>query len=250
MSRLAGILRGAKLGLRLAPLIASGSARARVVLAGILFCAGRARPMRLRLTAPGGPVTFTVPDHAAMMVFQEVFIGREYALDGIEPPATILDLGANVGVSALFFRRQFPDARIVAVEASPALCRLLRENTAGLGVEVRDVAVAARSGTATFYESAESWTGSTIRAVGPAVQVPAVSLDELLECGADLVKVDVEGAEFDVLPASRRLRDARVVVGEIHAPAASAQPLLAALDGFDVATAGNGHTIFRAVRRP
>jgi FkbM family methyltransferase len=243
---------GARLGLQVAPRIATGPSMARVVLAGLLLGGGRRRPFKLRLTAPNGPVPFLVPDYEALIVFREVFVAGEYAMAGVSPPATILDLGASVGVSALFFRRQYPDARIVAVEASPALSALLRRNVAALGVEVRPVAVAARSGTVPFYESSESWTGSTARAVGRPVQVPAESLDDLLAVGADMVKLDIEGAEFDVLPASRRLREARVVVGEIHAPPGSAEAaqLLATLEGFDVTISGGGddYTIFRAVR--
>jgi FkbM family methyltransferase len=247
------VVRGARVGWQLAPRVARGPEMARVVLAGMLFAAGRRRPMTLRLTAPGGPVPFIVPDQTTLEVFREVFLLGEYALDSAAAPATILDLGSNVGVSVLFFRRRFPHSRIVAVEASPGLVAVLRSNVAALDVEVQPVAVAAEAGAVTFYEGEKSWAGSTAWPVGRSVEVPGVPLDALLDCGADMVKIDVEGAEFDVIPASLLLRDVPVVIGEIHAAPRSPQTarVLAALDGFDVTADGpdDGWTLFHAVRR-
>jgi FkbM family methyltransferase len=249
------LVRGLRLGLQLAPRIAGGvAARAHVALAGVLFSLGRRRPMTLKLTGPRGPVAFSVPDHAALLMLWEMFVVGEYAIDPPHPPRAIVDLGANIGASVLFLRRRFPDARIVAVEASPTLAALLRENTRDLTVDVRPVAVAASAGAVTFYAAADSWAGSTTWDVGDPVQVPAVALDDLLDDDVDMIKIDVEGAEFDIMPASRRLRSARIVVGEIHAPPGSpeAEALLATLEGFDITTNSGDDdrfTVFQAVRR-
>lgn len=244
------------IGRRLAPAIASGpAARAQVIWAGLLFGTGRRRrPVRLRLDAPGGRIRFAVPDYAAFKVLHEMFVLREYDVELDPAPRRIVDLGANVGASVLFFRRRWPEAEIVAVEASPRLADVLEGNVRGLRVEVHRAAVSAGDGTVTFYEHEQSWAGSVAGGDGVAVTVPALPLDALLDRPADLVKVDIEGGEFDVLPAATRLDRVRAVVGEVHAPpdAAETQRLFEALDGFDIHAEAAKHvfTMFTAHRRP
>ena len=189
-------------------------------------------------------------------MFSEVFRDREYDVEVTAPPGTILDLGSNIGVSALFFRRRFPDARIVAVEASPRLAELLRENTRALGVDVRAAAVAAEPGTVSFHDSGVELGGSTSADGGGGVTVPAIGLDDLLrEVRPDLVKLDIEGAEFELLRTSRELARVPHVVGEIHAPPESPESVeaLGAFADFRVTTNRPGprelYTVFEAVRR-
>jgi FkbM family methyltransferase len=249
---------GLPLAIWLAPRIASGAARARVILAGAVFASRRwHRPIRLRLDAADRAIDFVLPDYSAFKVLGEVFVQNEYdiALDG--SPKTILDLGANVGASVLYFRRRFPSARIVAIEAGPGLVPILRHNTRELDAEVRHAAVTERAGMAYFQEATESWEGTTTIADGsPGVEtVPSVTLDSLLSDPVDLVKVDIEGAEFDVLPSCERLDRVSAMVGEIHSRPETSRSidLLKRLDGFEVETNDptprDRFTIFRA-RRP
>jgi hypothetical protein len=75
----------------------------------------------------------------------------------------------------------------------------------------------------------------------------AKSLDSLIEDldleGIDLLKIDVEGAEEEILGSSRRLSDVRVVVGELHLGELT-MPVedfyRRYLDGFDVETTDRG----------
>jgi FkbM family methyltransferase len=46
---------------------------------------------------------------------------HEYALVGnLDSTAFIIDGGANIGIASLYFLNQYPTARLVAVEPSPA----------------------------------------------------------------------------------------------------------------------------------
>src|SRR5262245_3478063 len=92
---------GLRLGLALAPRVASGRFRGRVVLAGILFGSGRwRRPVKLQLDAPSGQIDFIVPDYAALKALGQVFVDRKYDVATEQDPRSILDLGAHSGVSA------------------------------------------------------------------------------------------------------------------------------------------------------
>jgi len=247
---------GLRLGLALAPRVASGRFRGRVVLAGMLFGSGRwRRPVKLQLDAPSGQIDFIVPDYSALKVLGQVFVDRKYDVATEQDPRSILDLGANIGVSALFFRRRFPSARIVAIEASPSLIPILKRNTRELNVEVHHLAVARSEGTVYFQESKESWAGTTVTQRPSAAAVPAVTLDSLLLDSVDLVKISIEGAEFDILPTCERLDQVSHVV--VEAQAAPGTPrsikLLESLEGFDVSSNQPGplvrFTLFEA-RRP
>jgi len=247
---------GLRLGLALAPRVASGRFRGRVVLAGMLFGSGRwRRPVKLQLDAPSGQIDFIVPDHAALKALGQVFVDRKYDVATEQDPRSILDLGAHIGVSALFFRRRFPSARIVAIEASPSLIPILKRNTRELNVEVHHLAVAASEGTVYFQESTESWAGRAVTQRPSAAAVPAVTLDSLLLDSVDLVKISIEGVEFDILPTCERLDQVSHVV--VEAQAAPGTPgsikLLESLKGFDVSSNQPGplvrFTLFKA-RRP
>lgn len=227
-------------------------------LVGALLLGGRLRrgPLRLTLNAPRGPIDFVVPDFAGLKALSEVFISGEYDAPIDRDPRTILDLGGHIGASALLFRRRWPNARIVVVEASPSLVDVLRANTRELDVEVRHAAVAEHEGTLPFVVGVESWASSAIPGAGDrTIAVPAVRLDDLIDDTVDLVKIDIEGGEFDAIPASRALPQVPTIIGEIHAPPRSAESraLLRHLDSHDITTNDDppeqNFTVFRAMRR-
>lgn len=122
--------------------------------------------------------------------------------------ATVIDVGANIGVySLLLGRRVGPRGRVYAFEPVPAtraeLARNLSLNGGG-NVVPRPEAVSSACGEAIIYLGGNSSLASLLPEVrGSAVSVPTVTLDQFLareKVGAvALVKVDVEGAELSVL---------------------------------------------------
>jgi FkbM family methyltransferase len=238
--------------------------RLRMVAGAALLATKRwRRPVRIRVRGPRGPRWFVVPDHAGMLVLDEVFCAGEYATPLPVRPRHILDLGSNIGVSVLYFALRYPDARITAVEASPTLFRVLEANVGDLpNVSLRHAAANPKAEPVTFYEGVSSWAGSTQPSewvhADRATEVPGVALDDLLAAGdVDLVKVDVEGAEFELFPGSARLRSVPAILGEIHAPPRTPESdrMLALFDGFEVRstepdpTVPQHTTVFSAVSR-
>jgi FkbM family methyltransferase len=168
-------------------------------------------------------------------IFVEVFVGRLYAHPKIDLRAckAIVDVGANVGLASVWFARECPGGRVVAVEPAPAPLERLRRNIAVNGlagqVTVVPAAIAVHGGAGyvetaggssahgRFVESAHSVT-----AVGVDVaEAQAATLGEVLEHaggGADLMKLDCEGGEYAVLHASNHdlLEHVKALVGEYH----------------------------------
>lgn len=176
----------------------------------------------VRLLANDVPVTFALRDLGELHGLREVFVQGDYALQVPRDPSVILDLGGNIGAATVYFATRWPNAEIVVLEPDQdAFTRLARNVRPFARVQPLQLAVAAEGGDVTLYRTDWTLTNSLIPSTGGApVSVKAVSLDWLVEgpCGGavDLVKLDVEGAEYAVMRASQRRDSIPVLVGELH----------------------------------
>lgn len=182
-----------------------------------------ARAITVRVHMKNRVYPIEVSGRIDLEVLREVGIADEYgASDDIEA-SVIVDLGAHVGFATLRLLADRPRARVIAVEADPALLPRLRANVRGLPVTVVHAAVCGESGHRTLYRSDDaSWGNSLIQASSrqEGLLVPACTLIELMDRmgidSAGLVKMDIEGAEWEVLRdgVPRRVR---ALIGELHA---------------------------------
>jgi FkbM family methyltransferase len=131
----------------------------------------------------------------------------------LPPDGVVLDVGANIGLSALALAPLLPRGRIVAVEASPGTVAALRRTLALNGLEARvavePIALGAAPGEAAFHAAEHSagahlMDAATLGAAAlPTVRVPVETLDALVArhglARLDLIKIDVEGFETEVL---------------------------------------------------
>jgi FkbM family methyltransferase len=163
---------------------------------------------------------------------QTVLRDEEYRLprlrDGFAP-RTILDLGANIGLTTLYYAALFPEARIWSVEPSPANLPLLRQNTYPLHgrVTVVPCAVGEVDGDQTFYASDDprnfgggSFKGNAGQTVGvpsPVRTLATLAAQERIP-QPDLIKLDVEGYEGPALRGAppQLFAQAHVIIGELH----------------------------------
>jgi FkbM family methyltransferase len=224
--KLAATVRTAK---RVAGLGARPIDRARLAAATfILLVRARAlgnrpgRPFTVTLSAFGREARATFYEFSHIGLLEAIFLDGDYAIDPREPPRAIVDLGSNVGLSIVYFRLRFPDARIFGFEPDPSAFALLQHNTEQLdGVTVRHVAVGDRDGTATFW-SAPGAVASSLERTHDAqrpVDVPIHTLERLLADGGvdrvDILKLVVEGSEFRALRSLADLTRISAITGEI-----------------------------------
>lgn len=137
-------------------------------------------------------------------IFYEIFFKEIYALPGRQtgPIKTVVDLGANVGLSALYFLHQYPKAQVICVEPEASnfkmLTKNLRPEIARGTVKALQVAAMAQDGFVSFAP-AEAKYNSRVMQDGDEKNIPAVSMPSLMERNGinhiDILKVDVEGAE-------------------------------------------------------
>jgi FkbM family methyltransferase len=141
---------------------------------------------------------------------------------GPESVRRIIDLGANVGYSVLYWQRAFPSAETVAFEPHPTHCEQIRRHLRLNRAEDRVRLVEAAAGTAdgravlSDRENCSSVVGTTDGLAVPVVDVFAAAAGGPV----DLLKIDIEGAEYPILadPRFAELRP-RAVVLEWHAVA-------------------------------
>ncbi len=183
----------------------------------------------------------------------EIFLEREYAIDLPTEDPTILDCGSNIGISILFFKRMYPRAKITGFEPDKKTFELLKRNVAENGlkdVSLHNVALSSEAGEAAFYSDSRT-PGSLIMSLfkermdGEAQKVPCVALSSFAQAPVDLLKMDIEGAEMDVLrelAASGALSNVKFMMMEYHHKTRSQDrlfELLLLLDkgsfGYDVA---------------
>jgi FkbM family methyltransferase len=160
----------------------------------------------------GGRRRLTVRNGSSdLKVFEQHFARREMLdIPFGRVPADILDLGANVGISVEVFRRLFPAARIIAVELDEQNARLCRLNHQS--DEMITVVHAAIWSESRLVSVKDVGNGPWALQVEPSTlssaldTVPALTYDEILSLHGlrfvDVMKMDIEGAEADVLEAS------------------------------------------------
>jgi len=197
----------------------------------------RPQPARKVYRWNGLPVHYRSGTSDARLIYSILLKrGRkgEYAVPpmaGINPATvrTVLDIGANIGISSLYLAHAFPNAVVHAFEPEPTNCSVLADNAKLIPrIRVHPFALGAEDGELTLFSSddAANFGGFSAHTLGidaaRSQRVPQRHAGRFLaEIGVkqvDVIKVDTEGAEWDVLTAVGEpiLRGVRLIMGELH----------------------------------
>lgn len=174
---------------------------------------------------PFGRIRYT--DAISLLTtYHQIFVEGIYQVNGLGATPTIIDCGGNVGLSVIAFKQRYPQARILTFEADPALATILAQNVKALGltdITVEAKAVGAFNGQVMFQpDSAVS--GHVIESNGAtippkAVGVPSIRLSDRIDGPVDLLKMDIEGSEYDViadLSHTGRIAEVKTLICEVH----------------------------------
>jgi FkbM family methyltransferase len=191
-------------------------------------------------------------------VFQQVFLWEQYRpISRIEDPAVIVDCGANAGYASVFFLKQFPRARVIAVEPDPLNAEVCRRNTRYNAdrVLVLQKAVWGSVTTLGFVDqtrrAGEEWAIQVrpARAGDGAETVKAIDIPTLMAMAGvkqiDLLKIDIEGSEADIFQSNPAawLDRVRNIEIELHGPVCS-EIFDSALEGYSFLKAKRGEVTF------
>jgi len=190
-------------------------------------------------------------------VLKQVFIERQYSLTIPIEPKVIVDAGANICLSAVFFANQYPGAAIFAIEPERSNYEMLRKNAAAYPqIQPLHAALWSESKMICLVDPGNGHHGfQTLEgdAENPdnRVMIPAMSLDALIQQKGlkriDLLKIDIEGAEKEVFEnSSSWIGDVGVIMAELHEhlKAGCSRAFSDATRGFSEA-ASKGETVVR-----
>jgi len=153
----------------------------------------------------------------------------EYWVPSEINPEVILDIGGNIGTTSVFYSKMFPQAKIFTFEPVPGNFELLEKNINGLdNVSAFNVGLGDSDKKVLIYDSAEQGNtgGFSIYGVDVdqsksqeiEVKKSASFLEEIGVTQVDLIKIDTEGAEYDILTSMDKdmLSNVKWIIGELH----------------------------------
>jgi FkbM family methyltransferase len=155
--------------------------------------------------------------------YKEIFDRQIYRFSSSRKDPLILDCGANIGLAVLYWKKLFPEARIIAFEPDPNVFQALSWNCAHwniTGVELVNKAVWKETGELSFWSEGADAGHIVDEAHGDKnsrIKVPAVRLKDYLRDPIDFLKIDIEGAETEVLiDCADRLNQVGYLFVEYH----------------------------------
>lgn len=144
-------------------------------------------------------------------LFEAIFLRCDYVFACNAATPIIIDCGGNIGVSILWFKRRYPDAFITAFEPEPYTFEYLSRNVIENGLEhvvLHQAAVAGKEGHFPFFveQNQQAALGMSLTKrlqergkESGKITVPCVRLSRFIKQPVDILKLDVEGAESQVL---------------------------------------------------
>ena len=142
---------------------------------------------------------------------------REQILKQIPSKKTFVDVGTNVGIWSLPMMHQFKT--VVSYEPSKQNLECLKANIP-TGIDLREKAIANFTGFADFHQAGKNCGDGKLcrEGVKSTYTVPVVKLDDEGLSNVDLIKIDVQGWEYEVLDGAIELisRDRPWVIFEVN----------------------------------
>ncbi|MGE0251927.1 MAG: FkbM family methyltransferase [Dongiaceae bacterium] len=173
-------------------------------------------------------------------IMKEVFIDQSYYFQTKKKNPFIIDCGANIGLASLYFKKLYPESKVLCFEPDPDVFQKLETNIRQnnlTNIQAEQKALSSQNGKLTFQRSETltgeltadhpAWFGTSsghLKNAGdkPAageITVDTVKLSDYINEEVDFLKIDIEGAEHRVieeLAASGKIRHIKQLVMEYH----------------------------------
>jgi FkbM family methyltransferase len=152
----------------------------------------------------------------SLLILKEIFFNQVYSFTENtdsklkSSPGVIVDVGANIGISIAYFKNKYPNTKMIAIEASPInyfqLKKNIEENNFD-NIEAINCFLANKNGITKFYHNVDKPGGSFGEGFKlkksnkyEEFEVNTAKLSDLINGHKNIViKIDVEGAEYQIL---------------------------------------------------
>lgn len=162
--------------------------------------------------------TLRVPDALSFIwQYKEIFVDQSYLFIPNHQKPVIIDCGSNIGLSALYYAKKYPQADIHCIEADPIIAEVLKSNLSANRVQATVHAKAAWIHNNGVSFSSE---GSDSGSIGNGeLKIDSIDLAEYINSfeQIDFLKIDIEGAENTVIPhCAESLKKVNTLFLEYH----------------------------------
>ncbi|MDC0483588.1 FkbM family methyltransferase [Candidatus Thioglobus sp.] len=170
-----------------------------------------------------------------MILIYEILLQSKYKSEYFFPdklnPKVIFDIGGNIGITAIYLARIFPEATIYTFEPLPDNFEILKKNIQKYdNIEAFNIGLGSKNGNFKVYLSDDSenfggvsfYPDSIGNKPDSYISCEVKNINEMMEKlnveSIDLIKIDTEGAEYDILMAlhEKILRNTSWITGELH----------------------------------
>lgn len=150
----------------------------------------------------------TAYDYSNLLyLFKEVFLSKEYYFQSEKQNPAIIDCGANIGMAVLYFKFLYPNCSVTAFEPNPLAFYLLNKNITQnnlSNVAIKNVALSNRDGSIEFFTKGRQGmlVASIIKERGgdDCISIQSQKMSDFIKDNKfDLLKMDIEGAETEVM---------------------------------------------------
>jgi FkbM family methyltransferase len=184
--------------------------------------------------------------------FNQIFLEKEYDVDFSFEPKLIIDAGANIGLTTLFFSHKYSSATIISIEPETENFKYLQKNTFGFANVISlNKAIWINDGRIFLVKSNSYDSHSVTELEESPDSVESIMISTILEDYnieiVDILKIDIEGAEREIFAGNFQawLPKIRTLVIELHdrfKPGCS-MSLFKALNGYNYSLSIRGELL-------
>jgi FkbM family methyltransferase len=160
-----------------------------------------------------------------LSVFMDVIYGGAYDFPFKVPPSTIVDCGANIGLTSVFFKNKFPSAKVIAIEPEKRNFEILSKNLHHYpDVILCNNAIWSRTTKLKIEDNGKGNWAFVVKEVddNETGTIEAISLKDVMEQNhlavIDILKIDIEGSEKELFESDCDywLSRTKVIMIELH----------------------------------
>jgi FkbM family methyltransferase len=178
-----------------------------------------------------------VPDVASLLFLNHELFGLEiYKFETSKKAPLIVDCGANIGMSIIYFKKLYPNAKIIAFEPDKKIFDYLKYNTNSFkfdNIELINKGLWKEETTLKFFsEGSDGGRIAIENDINNIIQIETIKLSNYLKNNeVDFLKIDIEGAETEVLLECKdEIKNVRNLFIEYHSFSNEKQTLSVILD--------------------
>jgi FkbM family methyltransferase len=164
------------------------------------------------------------------LIKNDVFTNNSYYFQTEKDDPYIVDVGAHIGISILYFKKHYPNCKITAFEPNPTNFQMLEENifqNCITNVELINSAIWVEEGEKDLHIDSSELDRFSVSSFTPKawnssvdtnrIRVNTERLAKYLNQNIDLLKIDVEGAEQKILKDIKNsLQNVKNIIIEFH----------------------------------